>query len=333
MSPFGATILGCLGPRLTAQERGFFATANPFGFILFNRNLEDTEQIRALCADLRDCVGRDAPIFIDQEGGRVQRLRPPLAREWSAPLDLCQALGPSASRAMYLRYQIIASELRGLGIDGNCAPLVDVARPDTHPVLRNRCYGEDTDTVVKIARAVADGCMRGGVLPVIKHMPGHGLGTLDSHHELPHVSAPRDILDTVDFAAFAALADQPLGMTGHLVFQAIDDRPATISPVIIDLIRSQIGFDGLLMTDDLSMKALGGSFHARARAAISAGCDVILHCNGDMNEMRPVVEAAGTLSERGQIRAQRALNLRKPAPTLDIDALEDEFQGLVSQTA
>ncbi|SMX45290.1 glycoside hydrolase family 3 N-terminal domain-containing protein [Maliponia aquimaris] len=326
MSRFGAVIFGCAGTALSESERTLYAESKPFGFILFNRNLQDADQIRALCADLRAAAGHDAPIFIDQEGGRVQRLRPPLARSWRPPLE--DATGPGAERAFYLRARIIAHELRALGIDGNCIPTLDIARPDTHAVLRNRCYGSDVDTVVRHGRAVVQGCLDGGVLPVMKHMPGHGLGTLDSHLDLPRVNAPRDLLDTQDFAVFARFADLPLGMSAHLVFEAIDPRPATVSPVMVDILRRQIGFGGLLMTDDISMQALSGTVAERAAAARAAGCDVVLHCNGDLAEMRAIARAVGPMDAEGQRRADNALAARRTPAPVDIAALAAEAAGL-----
>lgn len=318
MSAFGAVIFGCAGTELSNEEKILFSESKPFGFILFDRNLRDPEQIRALCAELRRAAGHQAPIFIDQEGGRVQRLRPPLARDWSAPLDEA-ALEDSAHR-FYRRARLIADDLRALGIDGNCVPTLDIAREETHPVLRNRCYGMDRDTVIRNGRAVVQGCLDGGVLPVMKHMPGHGLGTLDSHLDLPRVDACRRDLDTQDFAVFAAFKHLPLGMSAHLVFESIDPRPATISPVVIDLIRRQIGFDGLLMTDDISMQALPGSLPERGAAARAAGCDVILHCNGKLKEMQSLWEAVGPLEPAGQSRAEAALAVRRAPSPVDIDA-------------
>lgn len=322
MSRFGAVIFGCAGTALSEAEKSLYAESRPFGFILFNRNLGDADQIRALCDDLRAAAGHEAPVFIDQEGGRVQRLRPPLARSWRPPLE--DAASPEAERAFYLRARIIAHELRTLGIDGNCIPTLDIARPDTHAVLRNRCYGEDVETVARHGRAVVRGCLDGGVLPVMKHMPGHGLGTLDSHHDLPRVDAPRDVLDTQDFAVFRRFADLPLGMSAHLVFEAIDPRPATVSPVMVDIMRRQIGFDGLLMTDDISMQALSGTVAERAAAARAAGCDVVLHCNGDLAEMRAIVQAVGQMDAQGQRRAEAALAARRAPAPVDIAALEAE---------
>ncbi|MEI4486460.1 glycoside hydrolase family 3 N-terminal domain-containing protein [Frigidibacter sp. MR17.14] len=326
----GATILGCLGPELSASEAAFFREADPFGFIVFARNLETPGQIRRLTASMREAVGRDAPVLIDQEGGRVQRLRAPQWREWLPPLDQMAATGGS-ERAMWLRYRIIAEELRALGIDANCAPCADVAGPETHPFLRNRCLGEDAATVGRAARAAADGMLAGGVLPVAKHLPGHGRATVDSHKALPRVTASHAALSASDFAAFRAIADLPMAMTAHIVFEAIDPaRPATASPEMIRIIRDEIGCDGLLMTDDLSMEALEGDFGTRAASAIAAGCDIALHCNGKPEEAAPVVAAAGRLTPEAARRAAAALAARQVTP-IDMAAAEAEFSALLAR--
>lgn len=321
MSHFGATILDAEGHRLTVAEKRLFAQADPFGFILFARNIDTPDQIRALCDEMRAAVGRDAPILIDQEGGRVQRLRPPLGRQWPAPLDHVMAAGAQAEGAIYLRYRLIAAELHSLGIDGNCAPLVDVAGSETHDFLRDRCYGSDPARVARLGRAVAEGLMDGGVLPVLKHLPGHGPAQADSHMHLPTVQDERATLEARDFAPFAALNDLPMGMTAHLVYAAIDDRPATVSPVMMRLIRERIGFGGLVMTDDISMKALKGSLTDITRAALDAGCDIGLLCNAPLEERRAVAEAAGRLDATGQARAEAALAARRAPTEVDIPAL------------
>ncbi|ETW14329.1 beta-hexosaminidase NagZ [Roseivivax marinus] len=333
MTRFGAAILGCAGTRLSGAEKLFFRDVTPFGFILFARNIEDADQVRALCAELREAAGHEAPIFIDQEGGRVQRLRPPLARDWPAPLDHVRAYGDQAEQAMYLRYRIIAAELRDLGIDGNCAPMLDVAEPGTHRFLRNRCYGESVDRVVAVGQAVARGLDEGGVLPVIKHIPGHGRARLDSHLDLPVIEAGREALDAVDFAAFRPFADMALGMTAHLVYRAIDDAPATVSEGMIHLIREDIGFGGLLMTDDISMEALSGTVAERGRASLDAGCDVVLHCNGEMTEMLALMRRAGEMSDIAQRRAEAALASRRAPPDADIEELAAELEALPRDAA
>lgn len=322
----GATILGCPGPDLGPDDAAFFRAADPWGFILFARNVDSPAQLRRLTGDLRAAVGRDAPVFVDQEGGRVQRLRAPHWREWTPPLTMVQAAGAAAARACWLRGRLIAHELRASGIDGNCAPCVDLAFPETHPFLRNRCLGETAADVVLRGRAWADGHLAGGVLPVIKHMPGHGRATADSHLALPRTDALAKDLETQDFAVFAALADMHLAMTAHVVFAALDAAPATTSATMIGLIRDRIGFAGLLMTDDLSMNALSGSVGERASAAISAGCDIALHCNGKRPEMEAVVAASGVLGAAARARADRALAARRLPDPVDIAAVEAELR-------
>ncbi|MCM2562418.1 beta-N-acetylhexosaminidase [Lutimaribacter sp. EGI FJ00015] len=326
---FGATILDAEGLRLTPEERRFFTSADPFGFILFARNIDTPGQVRALCAEMRDAVGRDAPITIDQEGGRVQRLRGPRWREWLPPLEHVQRAGPHAEAAMYLRYRIIAHELNDLGIDSNCAPMVDVATPRTHAFLQNRCYGFEAATVARLGRAAADGMLAGGVLPVLKHIPGHGRAVVDSHFDLPVVTDSVETLWQNDFAPFRALNDLPMGMTAHLVYAALDDAPATLSETVMTLIRDQIGFDGLIMTDDISMKALRGSLSDLARSALAAGCDVILHCNGTLEERRMVAEAAGRMDASAQARAERAHAARRTPDEVDIAALAAKLEALL----
>lgn len=330
MSALGAVILGCEGTRLSQRERDFFSDIRPFGFILFARNIETAGQVGALCADLRACVGHDAPILIDQEGGRVQRFRPPLGREWSAPLDFVAQAGAAAERAMYLRYRIIAEELRACGVDANCAPLVDVAETGTHPFLKDRCYGDDAETVAALGRAVAEGLIDGGVYPVLKHIPGHGRARADSHLDLPRVTAGREAL-TRDFAPFRALNDLAMGMTAHLVYEALDDQPATVSSKVMRMIREEIGFGGLIMTDDISMQALSGTLAERSAASIAAGCDVILHCNGDFDEMVEVAGAAGGLSGAAERRAEAVLKARPSPVAVDIPALCAELEALLSR--
>ena len=318
----GAVIFGCAGPLLLPDERAFFREADPFGFILFARNIETPDQVSRLTADLRDAVGRDAPIMVDQEGGRVQRLRRPHWQDWEPPLDTVARAGSVAAavRIMRTRMAVIGAELRAVGIDANCAPVADVARAETHPFLRNRCYGSDPATVTAIARAVADGLMSAGVLPVMKHLPGHGLSHLDTHLDLPTVTAALDDLRAVDFAPFRALADLPMAMTAHLVFAALDaGTPATQSPRMIGLIRDEIGFQGLLMTDDLNMQALKGSLAERTTRSLAAGVDIALHCSGDLAEMAAVAGAAGDMTAAALLRAQAVIAAR-PVARLDLAA-------------
>ncbi len=324
-----AAIFGCEGLALTADERAFFRDTDPFGFILFARNIDTPDQVERLTRSLRDTVGRDAPILIDQEGGRVQRMRAPHWRNWTPPLDAATLAGPQAERVLALRARIIAEELRAVGIDANCAPVADIAGPETHPFLRNRCYGETAAQVSNRARAVADAHLAAGVLPVVKHLPGHGRATADTHLHLPTVTASRDELAALDFAPFKALNDLPMAMTAHIIFAAYDAaRPATQSPEMIRVIRQEIGFQGLLMTDDLNMQALSGSLGQRTRAAMDAGCDIALHCKGDMAEMREVAAEAGDMRPDTEARAAAALARRIPSDTVDIAALEADLAAM-----
>ena len=325
----GAYIFGCVGPRLRAEEADFFKEAEPWGFILFARNVENPEQLRRLTRDLRACIGRDAPILIDQEGGRVQRMRAPHWREWMPALDQIEKAGENAARSMWLRYRLIAEELKAVGIDANCAPLGDTLTAQTHPVLANRCYGSELDSVVEVSRVVANGLISGGVLPVVKHLPGHGRAMVDSHLDLPRVNASAQELQNTDFAVFKALADLPLAMTAHIVYSDLDELPATQSPKIIAMIREKIGFSGLLMTDDISMQALGGLLEDRCLKSIDAGCDMILHCNGDLAEMQRVVGVAGQMSDVSQNRADNALKSCVEALPFDIPAAEAELEAIM----
>ena len=323
----GAVIFGCAGVSLSRDEVAFFRDADPYGFILFARNIDTPDQVRALTASLRDAVGRDAPILIDQEGGRVQRLRAPYWRDWPPPLDTVLA-APNvevAARQMGLRARVIAAELRTVGVDANCAPVADVASDVTHLFLRNRCYGTDQAVVTVVARAVADGLLAGGVIPVVKHMPGHGRSHVDTHLDLPRVNVSVEELRAVDFAPFRALRDLPMAMTAHLVFAAYDqDLPATQSPRMIEVIRNEIGFDGLLMTDDLNMEALTGTLADRTARSIAAGVDIALHCKGDLAEMQAVAAAAGVMGPQTLRRGAAALTARR-AVTVDMGALMAEL--------
>lgn len=326
----GAYIFGPEGSVLGDAEAAFFKEADPLGFILFARNVDTPDQLRRLTADLRDCVGRNAPVLIDQEGGRVQRMRAPHWREYLPALDQMRR-ATDWRRAQWVRNRLIAQELFDVGIDVNCAPLADLVEDQTHPVLLNRLYGADVDTVATAARICAEALMAGGVLPVLKHIPGYGRASVDSHKDLPTVHVVHEILSGHDFAPFKALNDLPMGMTAHIVFSNIDGRhPSTTSKKMMDLIRTEIGFGGLIMTDDLSMEALQGSIADRAAASVAAGCDVVLHCNGKLDEMQAVATAAGAMTQAAQARADAALSLRKPPQDIDIRALEAELDALLS---
>jgi beta-N-acetylhexosaminidase len=327
---FGATILDADGLKLTKDETAFFREADPFGFILFARNIDTPDQVYGLCSQFRDAVGRDAPITIDQEGGRVQRLRGPTWTEWTPPLEFVQAAGNAAERAMYLRHRLIAHELHALSIDSNCAPMVDIIVTQTHDFLRNRCYGTSPVNIAVLGRAAAEGMLDGGVLPVLKHLPGHGRTDLDSHFDLPRVDAPLDLLRETDFAPFRALNDLPIGMTAHVVYTAVDEDPATLSREMMALIRDDIGFDGLIMTDDTGMKALSGTPAQIAARALAAGCDVILHCNAPLAERVQTANAAGRMSDTAQARAEAALAARRPPDDIDIADLNAELEALLA---
>lgn len=331
-----AVIFGCTGPALTPAEAAFFRTADPLGFILFARNCETPEQIKALISALRAAVGRaDAPVLIDQEGGSVRRLRPP---QWddvpaaAAYGDLYRRDPARGRAAAALGGRLIAAQLAPLGISVTCAPVLDVSFPDTAAVIGDRAFADDPAVVADLARAFCDGLQAGGVLPVIKHMPGHGRATVDSHVEAPRVRAAAAELRRVDFAPFRALADAAMGMTAHVVYDAFDrDHVATLSRTVIgDVIRGDIGFDGLLMTDDICMGALGGDWGARCAAALDAGCDVILHCSGEAEEMAAVAAAVPALSAAARARWQRAAARQRPAaaPVVATD-LAEELNDLI----
>ncbi|WBU65254.1 beta-N-acetylhexosaminidase [Paracoccus aerodenitrificans] len=324
-----AAIFGLLGTELTPAERDFFRSADPWGFILFARNVADPDQLRRLTGDLRDAVGRDALITVDQEGGRVQRLRAPHWAEWSPPLEDAER----GAQAMRLRYRLIGKELRAVGIDSNCAPTLDIASDSTHPFLQNRCLGRNVDDIVPRGRAAAEGMLEAGVLPIMKHMPGHGRAVADSHKETPVVSATHEELSGTDFATFRALNDLPLGMTAHIRFTDLDDAPATASGRMIRVIREEIGFDGLLMTDDISMNGLSGSIGDRSAAAIRAGCDLVLHCHGQMDEMEQVVANAGEMTQSAAARGDHALSFRRAPDTATAETLLAEYRALGGQVA
>ena len=294
--------MGCSGLELTSQERAFFAESNPLGFILFQRNCDNPNQVRKLVDDLRACVGRaDAPVMIDQEGGRVARLKPPHWPEFPAAkafADLYAQNPDHGVEVSALGGRLIAHELAALGVTIDCAPVLDVPQPGADPIIGDRAFGADVATISVLAKAFMSGLMKGGVAPIIKHIPGHGRALVDSHKDLPLVDASREDLQNTDFAPFRALHMAAWAMTAHVVYSDLDpERPATLSAsVIAEVIRKQIGFQGVLVSDDLSMKALSGDFSDRTRAALQAGCDVALHCNGEMDEMIQVVQGASLMT-------------------------------------
>jgi beta-N-acetylhexosaminidase len=332
-----AFITGVAGITLNGDERAFIEAARPWGFILFKRNVEAPRQVASLVGELKRCAGRgDVPILIDQEGGRVQRLGPP---HWPAYppgavfgtlYDLDPALGRSAAR---LSARLIAADLTELGISVDCLPLADVPVGGADAVIGDRAYGTEPAKVAAIARAVTEGLQQGGILPVLKHIPGHGRATADSHLRLPTVDAPKNELEGTDFAAFQPLADLPMAMTAHVVFSALDPvHPATTSATIVrQVIRGVIGFQGLLMSDDVSMNALSGSIAERTRAVFSAGCDMVLHCNGKLDEMREVAAETPELSGNALGRAEQALASRRTPQAFDKAAAWAELKAMMSK--
>ena len=332
-----AFITGISGTELSAAEREFIGAVRPWGFILFKRNVESPSQVTVLIEQLREVVEHpDAPVLIDQEGGRVQRYGPPHWPAYPAGavfgrlFDIEPALGLLAAR---LSARLIADDLLRTGVTVDCLPLADVPVPGADGVIGDRAYGTCPAKVAAIARAVADGLEQGGVLPVLKHIPGHGRATADTHFRLPVVDVTRDELEATDFAAFRPLADLPMAMTAHVVFSAIDPaHPATTSATMIaQVIRGSIGFQGLLMSDDVSMNALAGSIAERTRAIFSAGCDVALHCNGKLEEMRDVADHAPELSGEALGRASRALAARRMPVPFDRSAASAELDSLIGR--
>jgi beta-N-acetylhexosaminidase len=331
-----AFITGLAGPELVREERAFLADAQPWGLILFKRNIDTPAQVSRLISQARDALGRDAPVLVDQEGGRVQRLGPPHwpvyppGAAYGRRYDADPASGLAAAR---LGARLIAADLLPLGIDVDCLPLGDVPVAGANPIIGDRAYGETPQKVAAIAAAVAEGLLEGGVLPVLKHLPGHGRPTADSHEGLPIVTTDRATLDATDFAAFRPLHRLPLGMTAHVVFTTIDPAaPATASPTIIrEVIRESIGFAGALMSDDLSMGALTGTIAERTRAAIGAGCDLVLHCNGDLDEMRAVASEAPKLTGAAARRSAAAIAARRRPADIDLAPARAKFSAMMTE--
>jgi len=332
-----AFICSIAGTILTPAEHAFLRESEPWGLIVFKRNIETPEQVARLTASFREAVGREAPVLVDQEGGRVQRLGPP---HWPAYppgaaygelYDFDPAVG---TKAAHLGARLIAADLAAVGIDVDCLPLADVPVPGANAVIGDRAYGTSADKVARIARAVADGLSAGGVLPVLKHIPGHGRPTLDSHSALPVVETDGATLEATDFAAFRPLNDLPLGMTAHVVYTAIDAlAPATTSVTLVrDVIRGWLSFRGLLMSDDISMGALSGSIEQRSRAAIAAGCDLVLYCSGALAEMRALAEAVPALAGEAATRADAALARRRVSDD-DVAAVRAEWTALMGAAA
>jgi beta-N-acetylhexosaminidase len=330
-----AFITGLSGLTLTVEERAFLREARPWGAILFKRNIQDKQQVAGLVREVSHELGGEAPVLVDQEGGRVQRLGPPHWPAYPAGAAYGRLYDRDPHEALVaarLGARLIAADLIELGINVDCLPLADVPVPGADRVIGDRGYGETPDKVAAIAAAVAEGLADGGVLPVLKHIPGHGRADADSHEKLPTVHASRATLEAGDFAAFRPLRKLPLAMTAHVVFAAIDPvQPATTSATMIsEVIRGFIGFDGLLMSDDISMGALSGAIAERTRAAIAAGCDVVLHCNGKLDEMRAVAKAAPELAGEAARRAAAALAVRKSPAPIDLAAARHDFAAMMT---
>jgi beta-N-acetylhexosaminidase len=338
-----ACILGCAGPSLSVEEAAFFRDARPWGFILFARNIETADQTRALIEALRTAIGDEgAPVLVDQEGGRVQRLKPPLAkfRPPAARFGELYARDPEAAvEAVFLNHRLLAHELSALGFDADCAPCVDLIHAGAHALIGDRAFGADVAEVAKLGRAAMEGLLAGGVAPIVKHIPGHGRATADSHYDLPVVETSEAELAQTDFAPFRALADAPMAMTAHVLYSALDpDLCATVSPRVIETaIRGEIGFDGLLMSDDLSMRALGGTLAERTRRSLEAGCDVVLHGNGALvgepvrdlaAELKAIVDVAPRLSGKAAARAQAARAAARRVQPFDPNAAEARLAEL-----
>jgi beta-N-acetylhexosaminidase len=322
-------ITGLSGPVLTGEERELVAREKPCGLILFDRNIEDREQLRRLIGEYCEAVGEERQlVLIDQEGGRIQRMRPPVWRAWPAAArygELWEKERETALEAARLVFRLMMEELREVGFNVDCAPVLDIPRPGAHEVIGDRAFGTDLKAIIELGRAVAEGCMEGGVLPVIKHLPGHGRANADSHEQLPVIDASRNELERSDFIPFRALRDMPLAMTGHLLLRRIDpNNHVSVSPLIIsEIIRGHIGFDGLLMSDDIHMEAMAGGMGERASEVLAAGCDVALYCKGEIGQMREVAQNAGELTGRSLARFNAAFErIRQPPRPFDRERAE-----------
>lgn len=326
-----AVILGLKGPRLTANEAAFFRDADSWAFILFARNIETPDQMRRLNGDLREAVGRDALIFIDQEGGRVQRMTAPHWRKYPAA-SVYRDMGETAERAAWLHARLTAHDLRDVGVTANCAPVLDIPVADADPIISDRAYGKDAQGVTALAHATMAGYMAGGVAPVIKHIPGHGRATVDSHKALPLIETPISEMDATDFKPFKALQMAPMAMTAHVTLAAVDaSAPLTLSRKgMSDIVRGALGYDGLVMTDDLEMKALSGDLSELTSRAHAAGCDIALHCSGNMANMVKVVAGSKRLSGASRMRAAIADNVACTPERFDVEAGRAEFDNLLA---
>ncbi len=329
-----AAIYGLKGPKISSGEAAFFRDCNPFGFILFARNIETPAQIRRLVGDLQDTIGREAPVLIDQEGGRVQRLRPPHWRNAPCAADfgfLFRQNREAALRACWLNFRLIADELRQCGINVDCAPVLDLPVNGADPIISDRAFSRNSDEMIALANAALAGLTAGGVVPVIKHIPGHGRAEVDSHKALPVIRASLGELEESDFLPFRALRHAPMAMTAHLVLDAVDpELPVTLSGAVIGaIIRGRLGYDGFLMSDDLDMKALSGSLTWRAEKALLAGCDVVLQCSGRMQDMVKVAKGVLPLEGNSLRRAQIAMHMADDVEVLDASDAKEELDALM----
>lgn len=329
-----AVIFGVAGPKLTAAEKVFFRDVNPWGFILFSRNIERPEQVRRLCAELRSVVGRDCLIFIDQEGGRVRRLRPPHWRNYPAASKFAQLpVSPDLQkRAAFLGHRLMADDLRQLGITADCAPVLDVPLKGADPIISDRAFASNVADIASFAHAAMAGLMMGGVVPVIKHIPGHGRAKVDSHKALPKIEVSRQTLEKTDFLPFRLLDQAPMAMTAHAVYTHNSRSAVTVSrKSMTELVRAAIGFDGLVMTDDLNMKALNGSLTKRTERSLKAGCDIALQCSGKMADMVKVAKGAIALEGRALSRAKIAERCADHMTPFDRELAEAQFDALMAQ--
>jgi beta-N-acetylhexosaminidase len=334
---FKSLIVGCSGPELTGDERSFLNDVRPCGLILFARNCISPDQIRCIVADARECAGSDLLVLVDQEGGRVQRMGPPHWRKYPAARSFAshyQSDPEEALEAAHAVTRLMAADLHEVGINVDCAPVLDVPVPGAHEIIGDRSYGETPEAIIALGRVVSDAFLAGGVLPVIKHIPGHGRARADSHKDLPVIDASLVELEEVDFKPFAALNDLPMAMTAHVVLKTLDEgAPASVSAFIIDeVIRKRIGFDGLLMCDDLDMAALSGTLPERARAVLAGGCDVALHCSGVFKDMVKVAAVVPELSGKALERFERVLGCLKPPVPFDEQRALELFEKIQART-
>ncbi|MCQ8185988.1 beta-N-acetylhexosaminidase [Parvularcula maris] len=342
MSGLTSAIYGCEGLTLTNWEKGFFREQQPFGFIVFGRNIDSAEQLRRLTDEMREASGDPlAPVFVDQEGGTVARLKGPNFRHPPSPhrfAEMAREDPETASEAVWLNARLMAMELKEVGINANCVPTLDVVGADGHPFLQKRALGDDPELVTLLGRSIAVGMREGGVAPCIKHAPGHGRGNADSHHNLPEVTAAREELEERDFLPFKRMLKEPMLMSAHVLYHALDkDNPGTLSETIIKgLIRDEWGYDGLILTDDINMNALGGTIEERSRRALAAGCEIICHCNGVKEDMQQVARAAQTLSRETMARADRVRTIANARPKeLEVQETKERLASLdlLEQTA